>query len=213
MTNIAPMARALSGALAFLAWQAHAQTPPQQRQQPEATLPAVVVEGHANPSLTSKTTADLKRTLEQTVGSVGFVDSSSYTNTYAFTLRDVLQDVPGVFVQNRYGQELRVSIRGSGIARSYHTRGLEILQDGIPTNLADGSGDYYQIDPLALQATRLAIRAPSESRTAPRSSSTPANCGSTPGRSTRASIIRSSRCSSRTAGPTASHRATQVISR
>jgi iron complex outermembrane receptor protein len=93
--------------------------------------------------------------LDETAGSVGFVDSESYADTYAFTLRDVLKDVPGVFVQNRYGQELRLSIRGSGIARSYHTRGLEILQDGIPTNLADGSGDYYQIDPLALQATEV----------------------------------------------------------
>jgi len=146
------MARALSSALAFLAWQAYAQTT---AAQPDATLPAIVVEGKANPTLTSKTTADLKRTLEQTVGAVGFVDSSDYANTYAFTLRDVLKNVPGVFVQDRYGQELRLSIRGSGIARAYHTRGLEILQDGIPTNLADGSGDYYQIDPLALQATEV----------------------------------------------------------
>lgn len=118
-----------------------------------ASLPAVVVNGKAVPSLTSQTPAEQKRILDQTVGSVGFVDSESYANSYAFNLRDVLKDVPGVFVQNRYGQELRLSIRGSGIARSYHTRGLEILQDGIPTNLADGSGDYYQIDPLALQAT------------------------------------------------------------
>ncbi|MDI7066281.1 hypothetical protein QMO17_34145, partial [Klebsiella pneumoniae] len=26
---------------------------------------------------------------------------------------------------------------------------------GIPTNQADGSGDYYQIDPIALQATEV----------------------------------------------------------
>jgi len=120
-----------------------------------ATLPAVVIKGKAERSLTSQTPAEQKRILDQTVGSVGFVDSESYANSYAFNLRDVLKDVPGVFVQNRYGQELRLSIRGSGIARSYHTRGLEILQDGIPTNLADGSGDYYQIDPLALQAANV----------------------------------------------------------
>jgi len=117
-----------------------------------AALPAVIVKGQAQHSLTSQNVAEEKRALDQTVGSVGFVDSADYQNTYAFTLRDVLKNVPGVFVQNRYGQELRVSIRGSGLARGYHTRGLEILQDGIPTNLADGSGDYYQIDPLALQS-------------------------------------------------------------
>ncbi len=120
------------------------------------TLPALAVNATrpAEP-LTAKSTDALKRDLEATVGSVGFVDADRYRNTYAFTLRDVLKDVPGVFVENRYGQELRLSIRGSGIARSYHTRGLDILQDGIPTNLADGSGDYYQIDPLALQAAEV----------------------------------------------------------
>jgi len=121
----------------------------------DTVLPAVIVQDQAIDSLTSKSTEDLKRTLQQTVGSVGFVDSHDYEDTYAFNLRDVLKNVPGVFVQDRYGQELRLSIRGSGIARSYHTRGLEILQDGIPTNFADGSGDYYQIDPLALQAAEV----------------------------------------------------------
>lgn len=119
-------------------------------------LPAITVNAaRTTGSLTSKSTEELKRTLDQTVGSVGFVDADSIKNTYAFTLRDVLKDVPGVFVENRYGQELRLSIRGSGIARAYHTRGLEILQDGVPTNLADGSGDFYQIDPLALQAVEV----------------------------------------------------------
>lgn len=49
------------------------------------------------------------------VGSVGFVDSSAYENTYAFALRDVLKDMPGVFVQNRYGQELRGSAQFSRV--------------------------------------------------------------------------------------------------
>lgn len=120
-----------------------------------ATLPEAVVYGSKGGSLTSQSTQAHKQELQRTVGAVGFVDNDTYANTYAFTLRDVLKDVPGVFVQDRYGQELRLSIRGSGIARSYHTRGLEILQDGIPTNLADGSGDYYQIDPLALQSAEV----------------------------------------------------------
>jgi iron complex outermembrane recepter protein len=141
-----PVASITAGVILLFAASAYAQT---------TTLPAVVVQGQTDPSLTTKTVADQKRTLDQTVGSVGFVDADDYKNTYAFTLRDVLKNVPGVFVQNRYGQELRLSIRGSGIARGYHTRGLEILQDGIPTNLADGSGDYYQIDPLALQSAEV----------------------------------------------------------
>jgi iron complex outermembrane receptor protein len=146
---------ALSGAAVFVATHAFAQSgEPSDAAEPKLLAP-IVVQGQVDGSLTSGTPAQQKRKLDETVGSVGFVDSEAYTNTYAFTLRDVLKDVPGVFVQNRYGQELRLSIRGSGIARSYHTRGLEILQDGIPTNQADGSGDYYQIDPLALQATEV----------------------------------------------------------
>ncbi|HEX8927409.1 MAG TPA: TonB-dependent receptor, partial [Actinomycetota bacterium] len=71
---------------------------------------------------------------------------------YAFNLRDVLADTPGVLVQTRYGQELRLSVRSSGIARGFHLRGVEVLQDGVPVNLADGSGDFYQIDPLAIRS-------------------------------------------------------------
>ncbi|WGS53704.1 TonB-dependent receptor [Paraburkholderia sp. D15] len=146
---------ALSSAAALLASHAWADTTDQTRPDNETTLAPVIVRDQAPRSLTSPSVSEIKRVLDGTVGSVGFVDSDSYANTYAFTLRDVLKEVPGVFVQNRYGQELRLSIRGSGIARSYHTRGLEILQDGIPTNLADGSGDYYQIDPLALRAAEV----------------------------------------------------------
>jgi iron complex outermembrane receptor protein len=58
-------------------------------------------------------------------------------------------------VQERYGQELRLSVRGSGISRGFHLRGLEVQQDGIPFNLADGSGDFYQIDPLALRSVEV----------------------------------------------------------
>lgn len=121
---------------------------------PTATLPVTNVTAPAE-SLTSPSVEEQKANLFQTAGSVGFVDADSYQNTYAFNLRDVLKDSPGVYVQNRYGQEMRVSIRGSGIARGYHVRGLEILQDGIPTNSADGSGDYYQIDPMGLRSTEV----------------------------------------------------------
>ena len=144
-----PLQTAIALALASLGGAAHALTTG-----PEATLPVTVVTAPPE-SLTSPSVDLQKADLFQTVGAVGFVDADSYQNTYAFNLRDILKDSPGVYVQNRYGQEMRVSIRGSGIARGYHARGLEILQDGIPTNAADGSGDYYQIDPLGLRSTEV----------------------------------------------------------
>ncbi|MBW5288068.1 TonB-dependent receptor plug domain-containing protein, partial [Burkholderia gladioli] len=149
------MAGALSALSATAAATTVSRTTDAASEPPATPLPSISVKASANASPTSLGTEALKRRLDQTVGSVGFVDAASYTNSYAFTLRDVLKDAPGVFVENRYGQELRLSIRGSGIARGYHARGLDILQDGIPTNLADGSGDYYQIDPLGLQATEI----------------------------------------------------------
>ncbi|MGO4326530.1 MULTISPECIES: TonB-dependent receptor family protein [unclassified Cupriavidus] len=119
------------------------------------TLPTTTVTAKAHGSLTAPSVGQQKETLFGTAGSVGFVDAASYSDTYASNLRDVLKDSPGVYVQERYGQELRLSIRGSGIARGFHTRGLDILQDGVPTNFADGSGDYYQIDPLGLSAAEV----------------------------------------------------------
>lgn len=119
------------------------------------TLPALSVTAPPEGSLTVPGIAEQKEILYETAGSVGFVDAEALIRRYSSTLQDVLQDSPGVRVQARYGQELRVSIRGSGIARPYHTRGLEILQDGFPTNQADGSGDYYQVDPQALRSVEI----------------------------------------------------------
>lgn len=57
-------------------------------------------------------------------------------------MRDTLAFSPGVYTQPRYGQEVRISIRGSGISRGFHMRGLMLLQDGAPINLADDNGDF-----------------------------------------------------------------------
>ncbi|MGB1539707.1 MAG: TonB-dependent receptor plug domain-containing protein, partial [Rickettsiales bacterium] len=64
---------------------------------------------------------------------------------------DTLAYVPGVYAQKRFGEEVRLSIRGSGLSRGFHLRGLTLLQDGIPFNLADGSADFQEADSLAFQ--------------------------------------------------------------
>ena len=121
-------------------------------------LPPISVEASETStrgSLTVPSLDEQRRDVNGTVGSVAFVDSKTFENRYTNNITDVLKDTPGVFAQTRYGQEIRLSIRGSGVARGFHTRGLEILQDGIPFNFADGSGDYYQIDPLSLQSVEV----------------------------------------------------------
>jgi len=105
-------------------------------------------------SLTVPSVAEQRRELMRNVGSVAFVDANTpaIQTRYVHDLRDALKDVPGVYVESRYGQELRLSIRGSNLTRDFHLRGLELLQDGIPMNYADGAGDMYQIDPKYFRA-------------------------------------------------------------
>jgi iron complex outermembrane receptor protein len=139
---------------------AKAQTPPSAVTLPELSVvgsatPTGALPGEARGSLSVPSVDRQRATLYGTVGSVAFVDAATIQDRYANTIRDVLKDVPGVYVQERYGQELRLSVRGSGVARAFHLRGIEVLQDGIPFNLADGSGDFYQIDPLALRSVEV----------------------------------------------------------
>lgn len=146
------------GLLAGLPVTAHAQTTSGSSDTAApAVLPPVQVSAPAEATGTPvvPSVADQKAAIEQTAGSVGFIDAETFKQRFATNMRDMLQDAPGVYVQNRYGQEVRLSVRGSGISRAYHTRGVEILQDGIPMNLADGSGSFYQVDPEALQAIEI----------------------------------------------------------
>jgi iron complex outermembrane receptor protein len=89
--------------------------------------------------------------VEETPGGANVVAASDYEDKVAVSLRDALAFSPGVYAQPRFAQEVRLSIRGSGIGRGYHMRGLTLLQDGIPINLADDNGDFQELDPLVLQ--------------------------------------------------------------
>jgi len=65
--------------------------------------------------------------------------------------KDVLADVPGMFLQNRYGnQDLRISIRGFGTRSNTGIRGVRILQDGIPESEPDGETVLDAIDLTSL---------------------------------------------------------------
>lgn len=89
--------------------------------------------------------------LEQIPGGAAVVDAKTFEAGKAVTIKDMLDYTPGVFSQSRVNEESRLSIRGSGLSRTFHMRGIRLLQDGIPINLADGGSDFQDIDPLALQ--------------------------------------------------------------
>ncbi|PWC52710.1 TonB-dependent receptor [Azospirillum sp. TSO22-1] len=144
-----------AAALATLLMMSTALTPAAAQTAPPVTLDTMTINAQGGGSLTVPAPAQAREELNRTPGSVGFIDSESQKGQVSRDLRDVLKDTPGVYAQSRYGQEIRLSVRGSGLSRGFHLRGIEILQDGIPVNLADGSGDFYQIDPLALRHTEV----------------------------------------------------------
>ena len=84
----------------------------------------------------------------QTPGGTDVVTYDEYADKSLVSLRDTLAFSPGVYLQPRYGQEVRISIRGSGLSRGYHMRGLTLLQDGVPINLADDNGDFQELEPI-----------------------------------------------------------------
>lgn len=98
-----------------------------------------------------KDLAEAAERLDQRAGGTTLVAAKDYDKGRATTLGDMMTYAPGVFAQTRHGEEVRLSIRGSGIQRGFLMRGVQIYQDGIPMNLADGGGDYQAIDPLAVQ--------------------------------------------------------------
>ena len=90
-------------------------------------------------------------------GAVSVEAASSYRVGRAATLQDMLQFSPGVYVQARSGQEsFRLSIRGSGAQRTIGSRGIAVMQDGLPLNNADGSFAVEMLDPAAF--SRVEIR-------------------------------------------------------
>ena len=88
--------------------------------------------------------------LDLRAGGTSVIGAEDFEDGRATTLSDVLSFAPGVLTQTRHGEETRLSIRGSGIQRGFQLRGVQLYQDGIPLNLADGSGDFQSIDPLAI---------------------------------------------------------------
>ena len=100
---------------------------------------------------TAPSLSERRAELDKVPGAVSTVDSETYKNGRSSNLKDVLGMATGVYIQPRFGaEEARLSIRGSGLQRTFHGRGLLLLQDGAPINYADGSFDFQDIEPLTM---------------------------------------------------------------
>lgn len=117
-------------------------------------LDSVIVTGRRNAD-DPAVVAEARQRLSRTPGAVAVVSSESYEDRYALALSDTLRSVPGVFAQRRWGEEVRLSIRGSGIGQSLHLRGVLLAQDGVPISAPDGFGDFQELDPLIARYTEV----------------------------------------------------------
>ncbi|MFZ4762621.1 MAG: TonB-dependent receptor family protein [Alphaproteobacteria bacterium] len=97
-------------------------------------------------SLTAPSVNQAKKEKSRVAGAVDVVALEEFSDKYALNLGDMLANSPGVYAQKRWGEEVRLSIRGSGLGRSFHLRGVQLLQDGVPISLADDSGDFQELD-------------------------------------------------------------------
>lgn len=141
----------MASLLAVPAW---AETPAEIPNEASADKPVeITVNKKPEEGVTSRTvpTANqAEKTIEMVPGGVALVRDDAFRDGAATTVKDVLNAVPGVFAQPKYGQEdARLSIRGSGLSRGFHLRGIRLLVDGVPINDADGGGDFQEIEPLA----------------------------------------------------------------
>ncbi len=118
--------------------------------QAQESLPTITIEadGPAD-ALTAPTAQQALREIRNTPGAADVVPDTVFRLQRAATVKDVLDYVPGVFAQPKWGEDTRLSIRGSGLSRNFHLRGVQLFMDGIPINTADGYGDFQEIDPSA----------------------------------------------------------------
>lgn len=143
------LSAASAAVLACVAAPALAQEAP-----PETVVDSVIVTGRRD-SEDPAVVADARSRLSRTPGAVAVVSAESYEDRYALALSDTLKSVPGVFTGRRWGEEVRLSIRGSGIGQSLHLRGVLLAQDGVPVNQPDGFGDFQELDPLIARYTEV----------------------------------------------------------
>jgi iron complex outermembrane receptor protein len=146
-TTAAPCALLIGACLApALAHASEAEGP--NAEGPATVVDSIIVTGRRNAE-DPAVVAEARDRLSRTPGAVAVVSAESYADRFAQGFSDTLRNVPGVLAQKRYGEESRLSIRGSGIAQGFHQRGVLFAQDGVPFADADGFSDFQSVDALS----------------------------------------------------------------
>jgi iron complex outermembrane receptor protein len=113
-------------------------------------LDPIIVQAKSYSALTQPTLEQDRLDLAKIPGGIETIAAERFLRGRSSTMADTFFLSPGVIAQPRFGSdEARLSVRGSGLQRTFHGRGIRIMQDGIPLNLADGGFDMQAVDPLA----------------------------------------------------------------
>lgn len=115
-------------------------------------LEEIIVTGERTGSMTAPGMEEMRRRMSRIPGAVDLVGAEEFSQEYVEHLGDMLSMTPGVIAQERYSEEIRLSIRGSGLGLNFHLRGIELLLDGTPINFGDGFGDFQEIDSRIIRA-------------------------------------------------------------
>ena len=111
------------------------------------TLPTYLVEGKKIENIDV-----IKQELAQRPASTALIEEKEIKQSRALNLNDVLQFVPGVRFQSRFGaDEGQFQIRGTSLRNNFHHRGINILINGIFFGDADGFSDFESIELLAYE--------------------------------------------------------------
>ncbi|HTB84600.1 MAG TPA: TonB-dependent receptor [Candidatus Sulfotelmatobacter sp.] len=130
-----------------------AATSQSQSTNPPTMLPPVTVIGQAVPdSLTSPSADTAAEQNRQIPGGFTVKTADEMKKGRTSNFQDLLQGVPGLFMQSENGVEIsKVSIRGSGIESDDEPLGVEFLLDGISFDQGDGETIIEDFDVSTLK--------------------------------------------------------------
>lgn len=106
------------------------------------TLPTLTVEGKRIENIDI-----VKEEMARRPASTVLIEEKQIKESRALNLNDILQFVPGVRFQTRFGaDEGQFQIRGTSLRNNFHHRGINILINGIYFGDADGFSDFESIE-------------------------------------------------------------------
>ncbi|GAB4189327.1 MAG: TonB-dependent receptor [Wenzhouxiangellaceae bacterium] len=140
----------LATVLLTVSTQAMADSEPLAHHEETINLPDMTVEDHGSSSMTVKDVAAARAALETIAGGATVIDDEQFKRGVTADMADILAGVPGVFARSRFGgDEVRLSIRGSGLTQTFGIRGVRLLRDGMLESEVSGFTNPELIDFLS----------------------------------------------------------------